>query len=369
MKPARILTAAVLCFGAAHRSDAQSQTGTPPVGSAAIENQTFDAHRHDPIEVLRQLYEEKQILVLGFSHHRSETYFRVLHALLDKVGHDPRLKYVVLERWPGEAVVLEELSVNRFTESDLMKRFPDLPTPSIGAKYPTARYRLCIAGELAYPWAKLLPHVQALNARRPSSRKLLVTEIEGMPLGIQPESFEREFRTANNFWEGIGKRLTPSEKVIVVYNAGHVTKRVSRRIWFRKNKYYEPSEPLAGNWLSMLLRQHPEAEAQLAVALLDYEGDNNPHGMLRFSQRQVARYPGQAWGVRLAPFRGGAAERGREIFDPKADRTLVPDTMATLPDVYDAVVWQPNAQQELFKTGVDYLPTACRDIRLPSVLP
>ena len=63
-----------------------------------------------PVQLLRDMYEQRRVLILGFPYHMWSTQYQMLDSLLQVIGHDPRLKFIVLERPKEDAPVLEAAS-------------------------------------------------------------------------------------------------------------------------------------------------------------------------------------------------------------------------------------------------------------------
>jgi VCBS repeat-containing protein len=328
------------------------------------ESQIFDANRRTPVDLLQELYERHQVLVLAEQSHQHATAYALLRELLTRVGHDPRLKYIVLERFHDDASLLQEASVHTLTEAELQTRFSS----------DRARdFSLCTSGEWAFTWAEFLESVNHVNRGRPKEHPVLVTSVDGASNQLNPfgqtavflylTSINREVATRENFERTVWSTLSPTDKVIVIYNYAHVIK------GFRADSYRLVDDTLPNkmqadlDWMSMFVRKHPEAESRLAIVLLDEKDSTaNPDGVLRFTQRQVARSPGAAFGVALAPFRRVLTEQGSAVFVPGSwllgYKPLT--STALLPDMLDAVIWTPDAEaQWKLEPASAYLPTAC----------
>src|SRR5690349_9824873 len=96
----RRIPALLIAAGAIALSSLRAEAQGPTADSTATlltENQIFDANRRDPLPLLRDVYEQNRVLVLGEVDHSYLTIHTLLHRLLEQVGTDPRLKYIVLE--------------------------------------------------------------------------------------------------------------------------------------------------------------------------------------------------------------------------------------------------------------------------------
>jgi hypothetical protein len=339
------------------------QAHTQSTGPTLTEDQVFDATREAPLALLRRLYEEKKVLLLGEPDHTYETTYNLLIALLDEIGSDPRLKYVVLERPRAHGSVYEDLSVNHMSETDIKEKL--LPQKDL----------VICDRTIALTYARLLPQIRAANASRAADNKVLLTSIDGIAnaTGVKRAfvtSTQREMKTSENFRDRLWKNLGPSEKAIVVYHQAHIIKGFTQ-------PFQSPVGEVGASWLSIFLQQHPNATTDMGVVLVDH-ADTQGNVALKFTQRQTARYPGQSWGIRLDPFASIATERGIEAFTPESFWTqytgaayptfLHPDgqiervravSTSTLAEMAGAVIWRSDVAHESIKPASTYLPTAC----------
>jgi hypothetical protein len=332
---ARQMTGQTVRHAEAHR---------PALGPSVTEDQLFDANRQTPTALLRQLYEDHKVLVLSHSSHGDDGQYRVLNALLREIGQDPRLTRIILERASEDAPLLEQYSVANVSEPDLWQA----AVRQLGSAS-RAKIDLCLDGEFASTWAKFLPSIRAINATRPTGHKLLVTSVDGIDLTNSPASDRhvhspgREIATRDNFARSIWPRLatTDSEKIIVLYHSGHVLRTVTT----------PPDTSPWMNWLSLFLRQHPEAASHIAIALID-----QPEGVTKFTRRQIARFPTQPFAVRLSALRDVLPERGKDnVFVAGFFLGPYQESAATLPQMADAVVRIP--QQAPFGAPDTYMPS------------
>lgn len=341
--------------------DSTRQTALRP---GMTEDQIFDSTRQTPAALLRQLYEDHQVLVLSFMEHDNERQYRALNALLDQVGQDPRLKYIVLERFRENMPVLEAASLTSLDETELEQRLiQQYPEDDEG----NVRRSLC-ASEWAYTWAEFMPRIRAINAARPAAHKLVVTTVDGSSASLQaavgPVSYERDSTTAVLFHDRIWRALQRDKdaKVIALYHIGHTI------LGFTTPR---DGRTIAANFLSMFLRNHPEAKPQTALVMIEgvlpYMQKEFTYE-LKLTRRQVTRAPGQPFGVRTAPFRSVALERGYSVLTSEergpcgagaCDEDQGAQSTATLPEMVDGIVWLPGSEQPNTKEGIEYLPKAC----------
>jgi hypothetical protein len=364
----------VLLAGVSVCANSSAGASMPQVSSKLAEDQLFDTTRQTPAAYLRQAYEDHQLLVLSFREHDNERQYRALNALLDQVGQDPRLKYIVLERTRENAPVLEAASVTDMDETrlkqELQQRFVDLDGQSnvTGPVMPgitesvtfDARMSLCYS-EWAFTWAHFMPRIRAINATRPADHKLLVTAVDavstslGANLGL--ESYERDSTTAVLFHGKIWRELQrdTAAKAIAVYNIAHTL------LGFTAQR---DGRTVAPTFLSMFMLDHPEARPRTALVMIDGGLDGGSEYQFKLTERQRSRTPDQSFGVRTAPFRSVATERGDSVLTsggryPTYGQDV--QSVATLADMVDGIVWLPESEQPATKGGKEYFPTACAD--------
>lgn len=339
--------------------------------SPAAENQVFDANRVPPLKLLRDLYEKNRVLVIAFPSHNYETQYQILDSLLQIIGHDPRLKRIILERSNEDAPMLEAASTTALTIPDLISRFAGKDPLTSQPSTRRASFSLCLDGEFAYTWAKFLPHIQMLNAHRPPHNQLLVTSIDGVsasqaaaPTTLSDvlaavEGEGRETKTSANFWNTLWPTLGPSAKVIMLYHVAHTIKTFT--------VVDDNGQQVPSDWMGMLLRDHPTLESQIGIVLLDPVDSVN--GVLRFTQRQGARYPGQAFGISLASFRGILTQADTATFlhgileNAGSSRAVILwqfgghfHSSRSLPAMLDGVIGLPDVSPWKFGPNTLYLP-------------
>jgi hypothetical protein len=157
--------------------------------------------------------------------------------LLKRIGTDPDLKYIVLERAGDISEFYETLSL-----IDLSETLEKFTFPSGLAKMNS----LCM-GEWAYSIDKLFPDIRHINKRRDTSNPVLSVSIDGMDSFINeswPGNFpiadttcnaselrvgsyyvastNREMDSAENFSNKVWMKLGPNDKAIVLYNRMHL---------------------------------------------------------------------------------------------------------------------------------------------------
>lgn len=382
----------VICLTAALAS------GISPSEAGELENsdtlnQIFDENRSDSIDLLVDMYNQSNILVLGQSNHAHAKTYELLGKLLDRVGTDPRLKRIYIERDGDVAGFFEQLSVHSLPAA--LKRFK-FPEPAELSR----TNNLCITQEYAYTVAEFFPKVQAINRKRPLGNKLLFTSsIDAnvsnrdpfYPAGYPYDDYLKKikltrhcdagdikkappfyFASANHqeesgarFEKEILPRLKKNEKIIVLYHYAHVLKRFQacglRMI--DELEWITAREPM--NWISFFLRRVPDAEKRMRVVMLEEkDAYQNPEGALRLTQSQASRYPGEDFAYPLSPFRSHLRVRGLAAFMPNSILTFYKRnrSMAILPDILDGVVWNHNSQSKYAykKTAAQYLPGICK---------
>src|SRR5688572_2557420 len=74
----------------------QAKAESEKAESQNTENSLFDNHKQEPVELLLQAFKRNRILLLGLSGHETSQHLYYLSKLLEKVGTDPKLKYIIL---------------------------------------------------------------------------------------------------------------------------------------------------------------------------------------------------------------------------------------------------------------------------------
>lgn len=354
--------------------------------NGSAEDQIFDANRVEPVELLYQAYQQGQVLLIGTSNHSNfQHYDRVLE-LLELVGNDPNLKYIVMERSHEVDEFYERLSTNGF---DSVVR--DFPFSSEKARTDN----LCLNPEWSYTIKEFLPKLREMNKSRLPLRPILVRGMEGMPaelsagpmmrvndgtcsgtsFGSPPNykfpslelfalSRSRELKTQENFEKSIWNDLKPNEKVIYISHYMHLIDGFEgcRPSQDEDGNWTANVEPLT--WLHPFFLSHPEARKQFKIILMDEKDDRyNPAGGLKLVQRQSLRFPGEDFAFSTKPFEGVALEEGAKMFLSSATinkNRFNHKSEKTLDQVFDGVIWNANAHVQFsLKPSREYLPGYC----------
>jgi hypothetical protein len=131
---------------------------------------------NDQVDKLVDAYNASKVLILSNSTHETNATYIYLKDLLERVGNDPHLKLIGLERLNESDDLLMEGSIN-----PISKILPPVPISN-----PSVRAQVCEEkngihrgfGEWAYTFSNFLPFVYNLNRNR--SDPLLVRSFDGM---------------------------------------------------------------------------------------------------------------------------------------------------------------------------------------------
>lgn len=356
--------------------------------ASEIEDQIFDRYRTDPQALLEKYYSRSQILFLGLAYHVNYQHIDRLRDLLKMIGQDENLKYIVLERAGDLKVFYEILSVKDLKASLKDFSFKDRET---------LRYNIC-HHEWAYTIDKLLPDVRAVNQRRVSP--LLVTAVDGMrsywkesyPETVKTAvdgdcrveelppkwdmlyvtSTNHEIASAENFYNKIYKNLGPKDKVIVLYNRGHLLTSFKACLPYMVNTELFEARKNFAFWIDFLYELAPEAKKVSNLVLFDEKYHPIKDGTtFKFSQRQSSRFPDQDWAIELDPFKDILNEVGLDMMSPTSDfqqRFTNKVKSSSLPEIAQGLIWNSKAHllySNRGRTGYDFTSTKpyCENFR------
>lgn len=352
---------------------------------AQLEDQIFDQNVTTAEKLLDQEYEKSKVLFIGLSYHSNHQHIIQLTELIKRVGLDPNLKTIVLERAGDISGFYEMLST-----TDLKTTLENFQFESNDAKI-----RSLCAPEWAFAISYLFPELRRINKLRPTDNPLLVKTIDGMRSTI-PEmwpgsgknlrdgtcsavsitgsgptpthygiSGTREQTTAQNFKSRIWSKLEPDDKAIVLYHRGHIMDNLEA---CQPNQGADENDWVANKglltWFGRFMLIHPEARQQVHVVVIDEKASVASEEGFNFTQRQSRRTPNIEWAITLAPFNGVITEIGIEMFTKKVDfRFYLNGAISgtkTLPEIVDGLISNPLAHV-LYRTskGYKYLPDYC----------
>lgn len=338
-------------------------------GSALEEKElaTFESFRKTPKELLISMYRESQVLAMGESNHRNHKILEHLIELLNQVGQDPQLQYIMLERDFTLAPIYEAASTH-LIDDEFKEKFLSKGEESFhflkGGNFWSQPFFI----------ERVLPLIQEINRTRPMDNPIKVVPIdsetdgrrcslpivhvakyEDFTLGGSENcgfgtSWDREAETKLLFMSKMEK-LGSKGKAIVIYHLGHLIQGVEARfpkVNTEKNVWLVPDwHPV--NWLGMVLKDNPELRKKIKIVLFD-EKDIHfaKKGTFSFVQRLAGKYLNESFGFPLAPFKGITSEKGMHIFCPEVVFREAPSSMirfdSDLAELADAVVWSHNAK-------------------------
>jgi hypothetical protein len=348
------------------------------------EDDIFDAHRLAPAELLYQAYQQSRVLLIGTSNHTNFQHYNHLLELLEIVGNDPDLKYIVMERSYEVSGFYELLSTLSFESA--MKQFKFTPER-------TLTDNLCLNPEWSYTIKEFMPKLRKINRLRGSKRPILLKTIEGMPadlsagsvpgvkdgncsatifnnfseMELNSLSLTREIKTQKNFEKSIWNDLGPNEKVIIVSHYMHLIDgfKGCRPSMDDQGNWTANIEPLT--WLTPFFSSHPNVKKDFKLILIDEKDwGYNPNGGLKLVQRQAHRYPEEDFAFFTKPFEIVSRETGASMFVKDAtinrrENILMHTSEKKLDELFDGVIW--NAKSDslyLLRTAHEYLPNYCK---------
>jgi hypothetical protein len=134
------------------------------------ENAYFDQHRTTARSHIQKFYDEAQILLLGAANHRNFQHHLHLIDLLNEVGRDPKLRFLVLEQSHDNAEFYRELSTTPLEEVLKTHAFPSEHARMLS---------LCWSREWAYVYTHVFLVAQTINKARPADNPLMVIALDG----------------------------------------------------------------------------------------------------------------------------------------------------------------------------------------------
>lgn len=352
---------------------------------AQLEDQIFDQNVTTAEKLLDKEYEKSKVLFVGLSYHSNHQHIVQLTELIKRVGLDPNLKTIVLERAGDISGFYEMLSTT------------DLKTTLENFKFASndAKIRSLCAHEWAFAISYFFPELRKINQLRPKDNPLLVRSVDGMRSTLaemwpgpgknlrdgtcsaakitgsgQTPTFygisgTREQTTAQNFSNRIWSNLGSNDKAIVLYHRGHIMDNLEA---CQPNQGIDENDWVANKglltWFGRFILLHPEARHQVSVVVVDEKESTRTEQGFNFTQRQSKRTLDTEWAINLAPFVGVMNEIGIEMFTQKVDfRAYLNGAISgtkTLPEIVDGVISNPMAHIR-YKTlkGYNYLPEQC----------
>ncbi len=340
----------------------------------------FERLAKSHFETLLEQYGQSRILALGETNHSQFGIYEDLAELLERVGSDPDLKFIVFERPEHHAKFYEALSTEPLEA--VIER-------GDYANNMQFRGELCFAFAAApYSVRRLFPLIRKINTLRDKANPLIVTSIDGEGAAAatdkQPEnategtcslknvsadyaaSVNREKRTARNFEDRIWSQTGKTGKVIVVYHAMHLVRNFESCLYEREESGSWKMN-WSKQWLSIFLEEHKVADSLTRIVAFDEkESQYAPDGTFTFAKRQRERNA-RDFGVALEPFKGVSVERGLNLFvegsivtRPAGFQEGQSRALGSLPQLIDALIWTEEATKRYSLAESEaYLPELC----------
>lgn len=354
-----------------------SQVKASPV-ERSQEDLVFDRYAEKPDDLLLSLYEESDILILAESNHENGRVYDQLLRLLKKVADDPRLEFVLLERFHDVSSVFQDASVN-----DLVDVLDHGHFSSAFSQNAT----LCGGRPWAYTFAEFLPEVQKINKARkakpilvssfdsiPSFRDLLwpnSTNVDMSACRIQDQQLQftssenREEQTASIFMEKFFKHHKPGKKMIIMYHYMHALRHLQGCLPKMIDAEHWKTVWTDATWFGKLLSADPSVVDRSRIVLFDEKDSGwNQSGVLSFTQHQANRYPGRDFSIKTRFLDGVVKESGLDLFleDSYLKRyhggNFYSD--AKIHQLVDGIIWTSDASDRYpLKKPAQYLPDLC----------
>lgn len=350
---------------------------TISIETYADENSIFDANKRDPGILLNEMFQSKQVLILGSPGHMNAKVYYYFQDLLDKISQDPDLTTIVLERFGDQAKFYETLS--KFDTETSIKLQPFSDELSL-------KNTMCASPEWAFSIAEFMPKIREINKLRPAEHQLVVTSIDGMdshmpylpprlptqardctfagPQGEFTQSATREEKTARNFERAILPKIRKGEKVIIMYHYAHILPDFKACMpVLDDGKWYSQKSNLT--WFSRVLARHPEIRGISNFVLFDEQMRTDVFNVpaLKVNGRQSLRDPKTDFAVPLGPL---ASELKNEIglsffTDFSFIKLYLEGSLSStksLPEEADATIWMHDSpvNYSLGLSSKKYLP-------------
>ncbi len=330
--------------------------------------------------------------MIGLSNHSSKTPYLYLNQLLEKIGSDPRLKIIALERQNDTQALYDELLRAPVPVEDPL---PESETARMANVYPDSgflREIVCSSPERAFTIRKIFPAVRSANRLRATTSAIRVVPIDGMradrerlwPGVGKPitdrcghrsaaqstqyvESFNREQDTAKNFKERVLAVLGPNDKAIVVYHYGHMIRTFSSCApgYMDSPDQWETRVTPTG-WGAMLDREDPSFRLKSHLVVFDEGERMNPFVNFRVTEALRKKRPGEAWAFTTQDLdrQGLSLGSGVDVFGPSAQMLAVYSeslkSSEKLDQMIDSIVHIPNVEDEnAIGPASQYYPVLC----------
>jgi len=344
------------------------------------EDWVFDQQVQQPKNLLKDLYDDSELLVLANGNHDLFSVFEHLKILLNQVGNDPRLTKIIIERSDDVDSFFRDLSVNPLTNV--------LDHGHFGSEF-SKSYTMCQSNEWSYTIADFLPEIQRINHHR-ASKKLIVSSIDSVPSYrdfIWPGNTEavtmeecklnpflpwfivsknREDETANIFIQKILNQRVEGEKIIIVYHHAHILENFES-CFPSMNAHNEWKTELTElSWFGRVLDKFPNLRKKTKIVMFDEVSEYNPSGVTKFIQRQSKRFGDRDFGINLKHFSNVSLKTGMDAF---AEDSFLAGyhsghhkSTARLDMMADGVVWTSRAEDRYALQGSHfYLPNHCNE--------
>lgn len=345
-----------------------------------------------PLDHLVRAYETSQILMIGIPNHSNKTPYLYLKQLLAKIGTDPHLKIIALERQIDTQPLYDELLRSQVPVDESSA---EIETDRMAAVYPDRaflRETVCSSPERAFTIRQFLPEVRRINRQRAASNAIRVVPVDGMradrdrlwPGAGKPmtdhcghrsaasstqyvESFNREQDTLKNFKDQVLSQLGPSDKAIVVYHYGHMIRTfqscapgyvVSPNQW--------ETRVVPTGWGAILDQENPSFRMKSHLVVFDEGERMNPYVNFRVTEELRKRRVGEAWAHMVPELRelGLTLGSGIDVFERSAQMLAVyTESLASnaeLDQMIDSIVHIPNVENEnAIGPAAQYYPVLC----------
>jgi hypothetical protein len=351
--------------------------------SLAKELEIFQEIKTSPGTLLSTFYHEPttQVLALGESNHRNHQIYLYILTLLQEVGLDPALKFIVVERDPSYKEAYEVASHQPIDSGFLEKYAPsekEKATMFGGPAFQGDRFFM----------STMFPLIAQLNKQRTQDNPITVVPIDGnsgdeieklfptafpdviRKLNIHGHgdahrlSWYRENATQNRFREQILKNLKEGEKAIVIYHLGHLLNGVQANyphFNFEEN-IWETASSHPSSWLSMAFSENMGLRDKTKIVSFDERDEHFGqgwalNGTFVLTQRLIKECPNESFAFLTKPFEGIPLEKGLSVFDPGTSfHTWFKGLLSSnsdLSQMTDAIIWSHGAGRYVDHPTVD----------------
>ena len=310
--------------------DSAKESRTPPEELTDFGN-TFI----DPIDLLSSFYNESQVLFIAQPSHDSVIPYNLIKSLLLNLDTKDVLHRLVLERYAQSSKFYEAISLEEIEEIDTSTLFEGRDQIWRGLCDPFRPL------EWQYGLTHFMPEIRKINEMNLETPVIVTTtdsitmegnrafssNIEDV-INLAPDqcdlkklekysfgynhSSTREINTAKIFSE-IYRSLLPNQKLIVLYNYGHLAAGTSKCLYTETDSEVNVDVHPSG-WIDYFFRDFPEAKEKSKIILIDHPDHRSPDGVLTLVNRYRSYFPNENFAFKTKDANFGSGVIGDTIF-------------------------------------------------------